>query len=86
MASKVSMSFVDLVLMLLEALLHGKVKREPLHFQDVQEEQGSVEVQEEDPGPDHVPARDRSKEWEVVPIPERQKAIRAQRKVHSFGE
>ena len=37
MASKVSMSFVDLLLMLLEDLLRGKFKGDPLYFQDVQE-------------------------------------------------
>lgn len=36
MASKVSMSFVDL-LMLLEDLVYGKFKGDPLYFQDVQE-------------------------------------------------
>lgn len=34
MASKVSMSFVDL-LMLLEDLVYGKFKGDPLYFQDV---------------------------------------------------
>ena len=37
MASKVSMSFVDLLLMLLEDLLNVKFKGDPLYFQDVQE-------------------------------------------------
>lgn len=71
MASKVSMSFVDLLLMLLEDLLRGKFKGDPLYFQDVQEQQRSAKVVEEDSGSDHVPAGDTSKEWGVVPTPER---------------
>lgn len=37
MASKVSMSFVDLLLIFLEDLVYGKFKGDPLYFQDVQE-------------------------------------------------
>ena len=66
MASKVSMSFVDLLLIFLEDLVYGKFKGDPLYFQDVQEWQKSFKVLEEDPGPDYVPARDRSKELGVV--------------------
>lgn len=84
MASKVSMSFVDL-LMLLEDLVYGKFKGDPLYFQDVQEWQGSAKVLEEDPGPDHVPARDRSKEWGVVPfLRGREKSMLKEKS--SFGE
>ena len=71
MALKVSMSFVDLLLMLLENILHRKVKGEPLYFQDVPEERGSAKVLEENPRPDHVPTGNTSNEGGVVSIPEK---------------